>query len=133
MACKYEYYKPEEIYFPRLYCKINNKYCIYSKKCNRPGVEKFIPQDNQQECYLYNMEIKKDIPNGSKYIEFERNGYLYIDIDDNHTIKVKNTLGEVNQNYIYIREGLDDYDISLVPFTLKSYRKKNEETRNKAR
>lgn len=132
MACEYEYYDELETYFPRLYCKIDGKYCIYSKKCLK--VNKFISY-HQEECYKMAMQEKKNIPNGSKYIEFERKGYLYIDIDDNHTVKVKNTLGDFDQDYVYIRDGIDGYEISLNPFEIKrNYTgKKSDEKRDKTR
>ena len=44
--CEYNYYKDGENYFPRLYCNINNAYCIYSYKCTR--YERFLPMDNQK-------------------------------------------------------------------------------------
>lgn len=116
MACIYSYYKEEETYYPRLYCKINGKQCIYSKKCLKQ--EKFIPLDNQGECYLFNMEMKKNIPNGSKYVRFEHKGYLFVELDDNHTIKIKNTLDNV-KDYVYIRKVGTDYEISLSPFPTK--------------
>ena len=31
MSCKYEYYRDEENYFPRLYCSIDNNYCLVAK------------------------------------------------------------------------------------------------------
>ena len=114
MSCKYNYYKEDEQYYSHLYCKIDDKYCIYSKRCGK--VEKFIALDNQEECYKYNMEKIKNIPSGSKYIKFERKGYLYVMIDDEHTEKIKNTLGEINQDYVYLKDGIDGYELSLVPF-----------------
>ena len=113
MACIYGYYKKEETYYPRLYCKLTDKSCRYSKKCLKE--ERFIPLDNQGECYLYNMEKKKKIPNGSNYVRFEHKGYLFIEVDDNRTIKVKNTLGKV-EDYVYLRKVGNDYEISLSPF-----------------
>ena len=113
MACIYSYYKKEETYYPRLYCKINGKQCMYTKKCLKQ--EKFIPTDNQDECYLSIMESKKNIPNGTHYVRFTHKGYLFIEIDDKRTIKVKNTLGEVG-DYVYIKQVGNDYEISLSPF-----------------
>lgn len=57
MSCPYEFYNEEETFYPRLYCKIDNKYCIYSKKCEK--VYKFISLENQEECYKYIMEMQK--------------------------------------------------------------------------
>ena len=31
--CEHMYYENENEYFPRLYCKIDNKLCLYQKKC----------------------------------------------------------------------------------------------------
>lgn len=126
MSCEYGYYKTEETYYPRLYCKINDNTCIYSKRCKVE--ERFIPLDNQKECYIYNMEKMKNIPNGSCYIEFEKKGYLYIDIDDDKTIKIKNTLGKFDQNYVYVRDGIDGYEISLTEFPKKETKENKKKT-----
>lgn len=125
MNCSYSFYDKNEKYYPKLYCSIDNKMCILSKRCEK--LQKFIPlEGNYKECYKIVEQRKKNIPNGSKYIEFERNGYLYVDIDDTHTVKIKNSLGEINQNYIYVKEGIDGYEISLVPFeeTKRTYTRK---------
>ena len=66
MSCSYEYYKEneeKESYFPRLYCSIDDKVCFYSKKCLK--VNKFIPLDNQEECYKMIEEKIKNIDNSS--------------------------------------------------------------------
>lgn len=127
MACEYGYYKDNEPFYPKIYCKMDGSMCVYSKRCKIQ--EKYIALDNQKECYKYNMEKQKEIPKGSKYIEFERKGYLYVDMGDNHTEKIKNTLGKINQDYVYVKDGLDGYEISLVPFeTKRTYtRKKADE------
>ena len=128
--CEYNYYKDGENYFPRLYCNINNAYCIYSYKCTRH--ERFLPKDNQKECYKYNMAKKENSPNGSKYIEFERKGFLYVKMDNSHVEKILNTLGDFEQKYVYVKNGADGYEISLVPFVDKKVstilrKKANEE------
>ena len=69
MGCPYEYYKEEETYYPRLYCNIDNKYCMYSKKCLK--VEKFVSIEGElwKECYKYVENKIKNIPNGSNFVE----------------------------------------------------------------
>lgn len=127
MSCEYNYYDENEKYYPKLYCKIDNKMCIYTKRCKIQ--ERYIALDNQKECYKYNMEKQKSIPNGSKYILFERKGYLYIDMGE-HTEKIKNTLGKIEQDYVYVKDGLDGYDISLTPFeTKRTYTRKKLDDR----
>lgn len=130
MGCIYSYYKEEETYYPRLYCKVNGKYCIYSKKCLKQ--ERFIPIDNQngEECYLYNMEKRKSIPKGSNYVRFIHKGYLFVDLDDNKTVKIKNTLDNV-QDYVYIKQVGNEYEISLSPFPIVKEEKEEEKTVDK--
>ena len=59
--CEHAYYKPEEKYMPYLYCHIDDKRCVYSKKCMK--VERFIPLENEmwKECYKFIMNKKKNI------------------------------------------------------------------------
>lgn len=85
--CKYSYYDLNEKFYPRLYCKADDGYCINSKRCTL--VEKYIPLDNfnEKECYKYCMEEKKKIPQDSFYVQTyrkRRNGklFLYVDIND---------------------------------------------------
>ena len=83
--CVYAYYKPEEKYYPYLYCKAEyNKRCIYSKKCQK--VERFVPLENEmwKECPRFIMEKIKNIPQGSNLVQASRpnkQGKLYLYID----------------------------------------------------
>lgn len=128
MACSYQYYNEDETYFPRLYCNIDNKYCIYSKKCMIE--EKFVSLENQGECYKYIMEMQKNIPKGSYYVEtyrFDKNNKIIIyAIVEDSVIKIKTDLTELNQNYIYIKESAKGYQVSLTPFVNKTKQNKNE-------
>lgn len=90
MSCPYGYYKSEETFYPKLYCNIDEKMCIYTKRCQQ--VEKYIPLDSQKECYKYIMELKKDIPKGSYFVETYRPDkkgflYIYVEIVDGYTQK----------------------------------------------
>ena len=85
--CEYAFYKPEEKYSPRLYCKLDNKICHYTKRCLK--LDRFIPLENEmwRECYKYIMEKRNNIPQGSYLVQTTRphkNGklYLYVLIDD---------------------------------------------------
>lgn len=119
--CKYAYYKSEEKYFPNLYCNINDSRCMYSKKCLK--VEKYIPLENEmwRECYKFIMEKKKEIPNGSYFVQTyrpNRNGklYLYVVINDK-VDRILTNFTEINQDYVYIKK-IDNnkYGVSLTPF-----------------
>jgi glucose/arabinose dehydrogenase len=59
---------------------------------------------------------KADIPKGSSYIRFEKKGYLYVEYGDNHVVKIKNTIGEIKQNYVYVKEIDGELVVSLKPF-----------------
>ena len=54
--CEHAFYKPEEKYTPRLYCKIEDKMCIYSKRCFK--VDRFMPEDGNHMIYYANAKIK---------------------------------------------------------------------------
>jgi hypothetical protein len=82
-------------------------------------VQKFVPTDYMDECYIMNQELKKQIPQGSCYVRFIRNDYLYVELDDDHVIKIKNTLGDKVTNYVYLKKYKDNYKISLSPFRQK--------------
>lgn len=118
MSCVYEYYNDENEYFPRLYCSINNGYCIYSKKCLK--VNKFIPLDNQGECYRMIGEKIKQIPKDSYYVETFRPNrfgklYLYVVIEDKIE-KILSDFEELKQEYVYLKKGTKGYSVSLTPF-----------------
>ena len=126
MGCPYEYYKDMEECYPRLFCNIDDSWCFYVKRCDK--VERFIPLENQKECYKYNMEMQKNIPNGSYFVQTFRtnkkgNLYLYVIIDDK-VEKIATDLKELNQNYIYLKEGIDGYNVSLTPFQTKTSKRK---------
>lgn len=122
MSCPYQYYIDDKQYLAKLYCKISDRYCIYSKRCD--NVHRFIPMDNQEECYLYNMEKQKSIPNGSYYIKVKRLNksknkvYIYVDIKGT-IVKILTDFDEINQDYVYIKEGDNGYNVSLTPIVEK--------------
>ena len=43
---------------------------------------------------------------------------LYVVIGESIT-KIQTELRELNQNYVYLKEGLEDYEVSLIPFVEK--------------
>lgn len=95
-----------------LFCKRTDRICEYSKFCQLQN--KFILNDRWEQC---SVKDEKDIPSGSNRVLFERKGFLYIDLNDK-TIKVKNTFNHI-PDYVYIRDGIDGYDVSLNPFQIK--------------
>lgn len=126
MSCKYEYYRDEENYFPRLYCSIDNNYCLYAKKCLK--VNKFIPLENQKECYKMIQEKQKNIPSGSYYVQSYRPNqkgelYLYVVINEK-VVKISTKFTEINQEYVYLKERASGFEVSLSPFQeRKTYKK----------
>lgn len=134
MSCGYDYYDESEIYYPRLRCKLNNgSYCIYSKKCTK--VEKFIPIDELwKECYLYNMEKSKNVPQGAYFVQsyrLSKSGklYLYVVIKD-YVEKILTDFTELNQDYVYLKEGIDGYEVSLKPFATQEKKTYNRRTKS---
>jgi hypothetical protein len=128
------YYRDDENYYPRLYCEISNKYCIFSKRCDK--VNKYIEIENNKwkECFMYIESKAKEIPNGSYFVQSyrpNRSGklYLYVVMKD----KVERILSDfttINQDYIYVKEGLDGYEVSLMPFKTTTRKAKSEEKQN---
>lgn len=119
--CEYAFYKDDENFYPHLYCKTDDKWCHYVKRCEK--VEKFIPiRDNiWEECGKYIMEKRKNIPKGSYFIQAIRKNkqgklFLYVLIEDNKIEKIFSNLNEIKQNYIYLRKTNGIYETSLVPF-----------------
>lgn len=133
-CCQYGFYKEEETYYPRLYCNIDNKYCMYSKKCLK--VEKFIPIEGDlwKECYKYVENKIKNIPKGSYFVESYRPNnkgklYLYIVIDGKVN-RILSDFTEINQDYIYLKNEDGKYKLSLVPFIEEDTKKKYSYTKN---
>ena len=62
----------------------------------------------------------KEIPQGSYYVQSyrpNRSGklFLYVVIND-HVEKILTELTSIDQDYVYLKEGLDRYEVSLTPF-----------------
>ena len=86
--CSYQFYKEEEKYYPRLYCKIKentmNPYCVYSKRCDKE--KKYILLDNSDNCIHMEEAKKLNIPKDAYYVRTYKqraNGTysLYVDIN----------------------------------------------------
>ena len=129
--CQHMYYKDENEYFPRLYCKIDNKLCLYQKKCLMKN--RYIPTEDNlwKECYKMIENKIKDIPDGSYFVQSyrpNRNGklYLYVVIKDK-VERVLSNFTTINQDYIYLKEGLDGYEVSLTPFKSNARKSKSED------
>ena len=112
--CEHAYYKPEEKYMPYLYCHIDDKRCVYSKKCMK--VERFIPLENEmwKECYKFIMNKRNDIPEGSYFVQTYRPNragrlILYVAMGDT-TKKIQSRFTKLDQDYVYI----DGNTISLI-------------------
>ncbi len=114
MSCQYGFYKKTETNRPKLYCKITNDLCVYSKLCLK--VNKYIYNDKSEECMIKKENDKKSIPNGAYYVRFVKNGYAYVELGDT-VIKVKCDNLDNIINYIYIQQNNDGtYIGSLTPF-----------------
>lgn len=120
--CKYIYYDNTETTKPKIYCKLNNKVCLYSKFCVNQN--KYIPKEGMENCYMALQEEKKTIPNGSCYVRFIKKGFLYVEIG-NSVVKIKDTLGTVT-NYVYVRQTPNGYEIALKPFSYEIVEVKEE-------
>ena len=118
MSCQYGFYKKTETNRPKLYCKITNDLCVYSKLCLK--VNKYIYNDKSEECMIRKENDKKSIPNGAYYVRFIKNGYAYVELGDT-VVKVKCDDLDNIINYIYIQQNNDGtYVGSLTPFMSNS-------------
>ena len=115
MLCKYAFYGKEESR-PQIYCKLNNRSCLFSKFCVNQG--KYIHKEGVESCYMILEENKKDIPSGSYYVRFIKNGFAYVELTRDKVIKIKDTIGEIT-NYVYLQQQNGEYIISLTPFEEK--------------
>lgn len=123
--CKYSFYEERESK-PQLYCKINNKVCVYSKFCDKQN--RYIHREGADDCYMALEEEKKKIPSGSYYVRFIRKGYAYVEID-NKVVKIKDTLGNID-NYVYVSEKNGQYVISLSPIEDKPKKQYNRKKKD---
>ena len=123
--CEHAFYKPEEKYTPRLYCKVDNKMCIYSKRCLK--VDRFIPLEGEKwrECYKYIMEKRKNIPQGSYLVQATRlhksgNLYLYVLTEEDKIERILSNFKKIEQDYVYLKKSVNgSYQISLNPFIVE--------------
>lgn len=119
--CPYQFYKEEEKYYPRLYCKFKentmNPYCVYSKRCDKE--RKYILLDNSDDCNIMEEAKKINIPKDAYYVRTYRqraNGTYSLYVDVNGTIEKINTVfTNFNQDYIYLDEVEGVYIPSLTP------------------
>lgn len=122
--CEHAFYKPEEKYTPRLYCKIDEKVCIYSKRCLK--VDRFVPLEGEKwrECYKYIMEKRKNIPQGSYLVQTTRphkSGklYLYVLTEEDKIERILSNFTKLDQEYVYLRKTTTgSYQVGLEPFMI---------------
>lgn len=110
--CEYAYYDDKDKSKSQIYCKINNKVCLFSKFCIKQN--KYIHREGVESCYMALEEKKKIIPNGAHYVRFVRKGFVYVEIEDK-VIKIQDTIGNI-EDYVYVKQEGQNYIISLSPF-----------------
>ena len=82
--------------------------------------------------------MQKNIPSGSNFVQTYRpnkKGELYLYVVVNEKIeKIPSKLTELNQNYVYLKKGINGYEVSLTPFekviTSRTYKKKTNAYEN---
>ena len=124
--CPYNFYNENDNYFPYLYCSIDGKRCLYSKKCNKE--QRYIPLDNQGECYKMNEKVRKEIPTNSYFVKTTRQSkhgtWLYVEIGDKIE-KIEIPIENYDKNYVYIKVTKDGKKLaSETPF--RTYGKKKK-------
>lgn len=123
--CPYAFYKDNETYYPYLYCKLDGKRCLYSKRCQKE--EKYIPLDNQGECYKMIENIKHNIPTNSFYVQNSRpspNGtWLYVEFEGN-VVKVEIKIKDYNKDYVYLKKKSDGSGVIASDESFRRYGKK---------
>ena len=125
VLCEHAFCKPEEKYLPRLYCKIGNTSCIYSKKCLK--VDRFVPLEGEKwkECYKYIMEKINNIPKDSYLVQTtkpHKSGklYLYVLTAENKIERILSNFTKLEQEYVYLRKNeKGEYQVSLKPFAVE--------------
>lgn len=130
MACQYGFYKKNETNKPKLYCKITNNLCIYSKLCLKPNINKYIFNDKVDDCMIKKENEKHTIPNGAYFVRFVKNGYVYVEID-NKVSKIKCDDNNIT-NYVYIKINSDGtYKASTTPFVAEQKTVQKRKRNNK--
>ena len=123
--CPYAFYRDNETYYPYLYCKLDGKRCLYSKRCQKE--EKYIPLDNQGECYKMIENTKYNIPTNSFYVQNSRpspNGtWLYVEFEGN-VVKVEIKIKDYNKNYVYLKKKSDGSGVIVSDEPFRRYGKK---------
>lgn len=105
--CKFSYYVND-----RLYCEITKQICLYSKYCTKQG--KYIHREGVDDCYIMKENTKKVIPKNAYKVRMVRKGYVYIEVAD-EVIKLENTLGTDDLEYVYMECKNGKYTISTEP------------------
>lgn len=129
--CPYGYYEESETFYPHVYCKIDGKTCIYTKRCQQE--QRYIPL-NQEECAKAMTEEQKAIPTGSYYVITSRpspNGtWVYIKINGN--VQMFNLpIKDYKESYVYYDEKtktVSDKSIEKPKKVIKKYGKKKNIT-----
>ena len=130
--CKYSYIDETNSRQP-IYCKLNRRPCIFSKYCDK--VNKFVEKDGMENCFMALAEFKKNVPNGAHYVRFSKRGFLFVELNDDKVIMVRDTIG-IETNYVYLREVNGEYQASLNPFeenvVKETPKKRNTKTKKNA-
>lgn len=116
--CQFTYYKEEEkdTFYPQLYCRISDGFCLYRKKCVQQGKFILIDGESWKDCYIMNDYLfKKDAPKGAYKVvthNVRKNGkvILYVQIDANTTVKVDSN-SDIIPSYVFLEKVGNEYRI----------------------
>ena len=130
MICQYGFYKEDEKK-PRLYCKLNKQFCIYSKYCGNE--KRYIHTERYKECYIMNEQNNQTIPQGACRVIMIKRGVVFVEIEPDHLVQTPETIEGIT-NYVYIKRiGGNQFEISLTPFVDEKPQENKRKTTRKTK
>lgn len=112
-------------YFSYCYCKKTKELCPFVRKCSNE--HRWKPLDSMERCTLRRKDDCITLRKGEYKVSIVSKGYLFVKVDDNTTIKIRNPFDSAPDKVELVKVGAEYYIKGYEPKIEKDFRKSKKE------
>lgn len=112
-------------YFSYCHCKKTKELCPFVRKCSNE--HRWKPLDSMEKCTLRRKDDFVQLRKGEYKVSIASKGYLFVKVDDNTTIKIRNPFDSAPEKVELVKVGAEYYIKGYEPRVEKSFKTKKKE------
>lgn len=112
-------------YFSYCHCKKTKELCPFVRKCSNE--HRWKPLDSMEKCTLRRKDDFVQLRKGEYKVSIASKGYLFVKVDDNTTIKIRNPFDSAPEKVELVKVGAEYYIKGYEPRAEKGFKTKKKE------